>query len=165
MRSLSARRIAFAVAVATLVAACSSAYGTADSPADPAKIEEAGAADGPSEAGAADAALDGGDGASDGAPVCVAPKKLNGTACAAGAECCSNACTAQRKCVDACRAPGGGCTLVEDACCIGTYCSISSGARCATCIPDGAPAEMVMSTSLRASCCTGNVDATGKCAP
>ena len=101
----------------------------------------------------------------DAAATCMLPKKPNDATCATGSECCSNACAGDRRCRDSCE-QGGRCDRSSD-CCVNLYCSLTSLLTCQACKLNGQDAEKTVfsGTPVPSSCCSGNVDVQGKCAP
>jgi hypothetical protein len=91
-------------------------------------------------------------------PVCVAPKKPNDQSCAAGSECCSDACNEDGKCHDKCRT-NDFCDPFGNDCCLGMYCPVSIPFRCKTCLGAGEEPE----DNLKKSCCSRDVNGAGKC--
>jgi hypothetical protein len=94
-------------------------------------------------------------------------KQQNDQSCNAAAECCSGACATNHKCKESCKTTGG-CQPTSSDCCLGQYCSADSFG-CVNCKPAGAAADtkviLGFTTILTASCCSGKVDGSGKCAP
>lgn len=110
-------------------------------------------------------------------PTCLnAGKAPNGDSCGQPSDCCSGACTQTKVCDSKCFKIGEGrCDPgTVGQCCIRTYCSWqlnipSPSHRCKACIEKGLDPEKVYAILLGRdvpvleSCCSGQVDAAGKC--